>query len=58
MKLRMDKYMGNETNAWALIYNQCSAELKNKLKGTEGYDIAKTTDNLAKLSTTVANLTY
>jgi hypothetical protein len=54
----MDKYMGNETNAWALIYNQCSAELKNKLKGTEGYDIAKTTDNLAKLSTTVANLTY
>ena len=58
MKLRMDKYKVNESNAWALIYNQCSEELKNKLKGTEGYDIAKTTNNVAKLSTTVANLTY
>ncbi len=49
MKSRMDKYKGNKSNAWALIYNQCSAELKNKLKGTEGYDAAKNTNNLAKL---------
>jgi hypothetical protein len=35
MKSRMDKYKGNESNAWALIYDQCSPELKNKLKGTE-----------------------
>jgi hypothetical protein len=41
MKLRMDKYKGNKSNAWALIYNQCSPELKNKLEGTEGYDGAK-----------------
>ena len=27
MKLIMDKYKGNESNAWALIYNQCSPEL-------------------------------
>jgi hypothetical protein len=27
MKLRMDKYKGNESNAWALIYDQCSPEL-------------------------------
>ena len=31
MKLIMDKYKGNESNAWALIYDQCSPELKNKL---------------------------
>ena len=30
MKLRMDKYKGHESNAWALIYHQCSLELKNK----------------------------
>jgi hypothetical protein len=36
MKSRMDKYKGNKSNAWALIYNQCFGELKNKLKGTQG----------------------
>jgi hypothetical protein len=41
MKSRMDKYKGNESNAGALIYNQCSAELKNKLEGMQGYDTAK-----------------
>jgi hypothetical protein len=49
MKLRMDKYKGNESNAWALIYDQCSPELKNKLKGTEGYNGAKSTNDVAKL---------
>jgi hypothetical protein len=33
MKSKMDRYKSNESNAWALIYDQCSAELKNKLKG-------------------------
>jgi hypothetical protein len=37
MKSRMDKYKGTKSNAWALTYDQCSAELKNKLEGTEGY---------------------
>ncbi len=36
MKYRMERYKGNESNAWALIYNQCLPELKNKLEGTEG----------------------
>jgi len=53
MKLRMDKYKGNESNAWALIYDQRSPELKNKLKGTEGYNGAKSTNNVAKLLTMI-----
>jgi hypothetical protein len=53
MKSRMDKYKGNESNAWALIYNQCSPELKNKPEGTEGYDGAKNTNDVAKLLTMI-----
>lgn len=53
MKLRMDKYKGNESNAWALIYDQCSPELKNKLEGTENYDAAKSTNDVAKLLTMI-----
>jgi len=53
MKSRMDKCKGNESNAWALIYNQCSPELKNKLEGTEGYDEAKNTNDVAKLLTMI-----
>jgi hypothetical protein len=33
---RMEKYKGNKSSVWALIYDQCLAELKNKLKGTQG----------------------
>jgi glycerol dehydrogenase-like iron-containing ADH family enzyme len=33
----MDKYKDNESNVWALIYDQCSPELaKNKLKKQKG----------------------
>ena len=53
MKSRIDNYKGNKFNAWALIYNQCSAELKNKLEGMEGYDGAKNTNNVAKLLTMI-----
>jgi hypothetical protein len=49
MKSRMDRYKGNKSNAWALIYDQCSTELKNKLKGTQGYDTEKSGNNVAKL---------
>ncbi len=45
----MDKYKGNESNAWVLIYDQCLAELKNKLEGTQDYDTAKSGNNGAKL---------
>ncbi len=41
MKYQKDKYKDNESNAWALIYGQCSPELKNKLEGTSVYDKAK-----------------
>jgi hypothetical protein len=53
MNYRMDKYRSNESNAWVLIYNQCSPELKNKLKGTDGYNGAKSTNNVAKLLTMI-----
>jgi hypothetical protein len=29
MKYRIDKYNENESNAWALIYDQCSRELNS-----------------------------
>jgi hypothetical protein len=51
MKSRMEKYKGNKSNAWALIYDQCLAELKNKLKGTHGYNTVKSGNNVAKLLT-------
>ncbi len=41
MKYQKDKYNNIESNAWALIYNKCSPELKNKLKGTEDYKKGK-----------------
>ncbi len=41
MGVRKDRYRDNELNAWALIYDQCSPELKNKLEGAEGYEKAK-----------------
>ena len=34
----MDKYNDNKSNVWALIYDQCSTEFKNKLEGMSGYD--------------------
>jgi hypothetical protein len=53
MKSRMDKYRDNESNAWALIYNQCLPEFRNKLEGTDGYNGAKRTNNVAKLITMI-----
>jgi hypothetical protein len=51
MKSRMDKYRDNELNSWALIYDQYSPKLKNKLKGTDGYVGVKSTNDMAKLLT-------
>ena len=53
MKHRMDRYNDNESNAWALSYNQCSPELKNKLEGTNGYDNAKSSNDIVKLLTMI-----
>jgi hypothetical protein len=53
MKSKMDRYKSNKSNAWALIYDQCSAELKNKLEGTQGYDTAKSGNDVAKLLTMI-----
>jgi hypothetical protein len=51
MKLRMDKYRDNKSSAWALIYDQCSPKLKNKLEATDGYSGANSTNDVAKLLT-------
>ncbi len=53
MKSRMDKYRDNESNTWALIYDQCLPKLKNKLVATDGYTGAKSTNNVAKLLTMI-----
>jgi hypothetical protein len=53
MKYGKDKYNDNKSNAWALIYDQCSPELKNKLKGTSRYDKAKAGNNVIKLPTII-----
>jgi hypothetical protein len=53
MKSRMDIYRDNELNAWALIYDQCSPKLKNKLDATDGYSGAKSANNVAKLLTMI-----
>ncbi len=53
MKSRMDKYSDNKSNACALIYNQCLPKLKNKLEGMEGYNWAKSANNVAKLPTMI-----
>jgi hypothetical protein len=34
MRARKEKYIENDSNAWALIYDQCAPELKNKLEET------------------------
>ncbi len=54
MKYQKDKYKDNELDAWALIYDQCSPELKNKLEGTSGYNKAKAGNNMIKLLTIIS----
>jgi hypothetical protein len=55
MRVRKDRYRDNESNAWALIYDQCSAELKNKLEGAEGYEKAKENNNIVQLLKMIHN---
>jgi hypothetical protein len=40
---------GLYSNAWALIYDQCTPKLKNKLDGTSGFDKAKGDNDIVKL---------
>jgi hypothetical protein len=55
MRVRKDRYSDNELNAWALIYDQCSPELKNKLEGAEGYEKAKETNDIIQLLKMICN---
>ncbi len=55
MRVRKDRYRGDESNGWALIYDQCSSELKNKLEGAEGYEKAKETNNIIQLLKMIHN---
>ena len=47
--MRKDKYNENESNAWALIYDQCAPELKNKLEGTVDYIACKNKNDVVSL---------
>jgi hypothetical protein len=49
MKQCIAKYKENKSNAWALIYDQCMVELKNRIEGTAGYDKAKNNNNVVNL---------
>jgi len=49
MRVRKDKYNENESNAWALIYDQCAPELKNKLEGTVDYITCKNKNDVVSL---------
>jgi hypothetical protein len=49
MMVRKDKYNENKSNAWALIYNQCTPELKNKLEGTVNYIACKNKNDVVLL---------
>ncbi len=55
MRVRKDRYRDNESNAWALVYYQCSPELKKKLERAEGYDEAKETNNIIQLLKMIRN---
>jgi hypothetical protein len=46
---RKIKYEENDANAWALVYNQCSHELRVKLKGTSQYEASKRDNDLILL---------
>jgi hypothetical protein len=49
MMARKDKYNENESNAWTLIYDQCTPELKNKLEGTVNYIACKNKNDVVLL---------
>ncbi len=55
MRVRKDRYRDKESNAWAIIYDQCSPELKNKLEGAEGYEKAKETNDIIQLLKMIHN---
>jgi len=58
MQARKDKYQDNKPNAWALIYDQCSPELKNKLEGGDGYDKCKSSNDVAALLIMIHSYCY
>ena len=55
MRVRTDKYLENESNAWALFYDQCAPELKNKLEGTADYITCKNKNDMVTLLQYSAN---
>jgi hypothetical protein len=51
VKTRQQKYQENKANVWALVYNQCSNEMRVKLNGTSGYkQLKKDNDVIALLA--------
>jgi hypothetical protein len=53
MNSRKQKYEENEANTWALVYNQCSNQLRVKLEGTSGYKLCKKENTVITLLTMI-----
>ncbi len=53
IKTREQKYKENKANAWAVVYNQCSSEMKVKLDGTSGYKQSKNKNDVIALLTMI-----
>ena len=53
IKTREQKYKENKANAWALVYNQCSSEMKVKLDRTSGYEQSKNNNDVIALLTMI-----
>jgi hypothetical protein len=49
IKTKEQKYQENEANTWALVYNQCSREMKVKLNGTSEYNKSKKDNDVIAL---------
>jgi hypothetical protein len=49
MRARKDKYNDNKSDAWVLIYGQCTPKLKNKFKGTSEYEAPMKGNNVVQL---------
>jgi hypothetical protein len=46
---KKEKYKENKSNTWALIFDQCLLDSKNKLKGPSGYDAIKKDNDVVAL---------
>jgi hypothetical protein len=53
MMTKKEKYEKNKLNVWALIFNKCLPELKNKLEGANRYKASKNINDVVLLLTMI-----